>query len=101
MALPTYHSQLKELLLMQTQWSTQLNPLLDNPINNNNLLTNVPLSTGDNTINHLLNRKLVGWIIVGINAAATIYDKQATNQMANLTLVLNASAPCTVNLLVF
>lgn len=101
MALPQFHTSIRELAMLQSQWASQLDPAVSNPLVNGSLLTNVTLAIGDNTINHLLGRKLVGWIIVGVSAASAIYDKQALNQMPNLTLVLNSSAGCTANIYVF
>jgi len=83
------------------KWASILNPIVANPIVNSLILKDVVLAAGDNTINHRLGRKLQGYLIVGINAAATIYDKQSTNQMPQLTLVLNSSAPATAQILVF
>lgn len=89
------------LQLMQNQWGQMLNPLLRNPLINGRLVENVNLSTGDNTINHLLDRKLQGWFITRIGAAATIYDKQATNPNTQQTLILNSSANATISLWCF
>lgn len=86
---------------MQTKWASIINPILAAPIVNGLLLNNVSLVSGDNTINHRLGRKLQGWIVVGKNANANIYDKQSTNTMPELTLVLNSSGTLTVNLWVF
>ncbi len=101
MRLPIFQSKDTALMLMQTKWSGQLSPLIANPITQGIILSQVHLINGDLVINHSLGRKLVGWIIIGIGAAATIYDKQATNQTPDLTLVLNSSAATTVNLYVF
>lgn len=86
---------------MQTAWAQQLNPLLSNPALSGLILSGVVLGNGTSTINHKLGRKLQGWFIVGINAVAAIYDQQASNQMADKTLVLVSNAACTVNLYVF
>lgn len=83
------------------KWAAILNPVVANPIVNSLILKDIVLASGDNVINHRLGRKLQGYIIVGINAATTIYDKQATNQMPQLTLVLNSSASATAQILVF
>lgn len=101
MALPIYQTDNNDLSLMQTNWASQLNPLLRNPISNGLLLSEVVLASGDNTINHKLGRKLQGWIVVRKRAAADIYDKQDSNLMPQLTLVLNASGAVTVDLYVF
>lgn len=101
MQLPKFNTDDKDFQMMQTKWSGILNPVIANPLNSNNLLTNIKLGSGVNTIDHLLQRELRGWIIVGINAAATIFDVQASNQSPQLTLKLNSSAPCTISLVVF
>lgn len=72
-----------------------------NPINGGTILTSISLSSGDNTIPHKLSQKLQGWFIVRIRGAATIYDKQDSNQSQDKTLVLNSSAAVTVDIFVF
>jgi hypothetical protein len=86
---------------MQTKWASQLNPVLRNALINGQLLPDVSLINGITVVNHLLGRKLQGWLIVGINGAATVYDSQATNQTPQLTLVLNSNAAVSCNLWVF
>jgi hypothetical protein len=101
MLLPIFQTAMKDLQLLQNKWTPILNGLLKNPSLQSNLLSNVSLINGTTTINHLLGQKLVGWRIVGINGAATIYDAQATNTMPALTLVLVSDAAVTVSLEVF
>ena len=84
-----------------TKWKSQLDPILANPLTNGQLLTGVDLSNGTTVVNHKLGRKLVGWIIVGTNAAASVYDNQDSNQTPQLTLILVSNAVCTLNLWVF
>jgi hypothetical protein len=83
---------------MQTQWKSQIQPALNNPLNNGVVLTNITLAIGDNVINHKLQRMQQGWIITDITGAATIYRDAPFN---TLTLTLNSSAIVTINLLVF
>jgi hypothetical protein len=75
--------------------------LKDLPIINGFLLEEVALISGDTTLDHGLGRELLGWIVVGQSASATIYDKQGTNSDSGRTLILNSSAVATVNLWVF
>lgn len=89
------------LPLMQTQWAQQLDPIISNPTVNNLILQNVSLIAGTNVIDHKLGRKLQGWATSRVRANATIYDQQDTNQTPQLTLVLVASAPVVVDLVVF
>jgi hypothetical protein len=90
-----------ELSQMQTKWRSILNPLIGNPSLQSVILSNIPLVSGSNPVNHTLGRKLTGWRIIRINAAATIYDTQDQNTMPDLTLLLTSSAPCVVSLEVF
>lgn len=86
---------------MQNTWARQLNPVISNPLINGQLLQNVQLINGTTIVNHGLGRKLVGWVIVGVNGAATIYDNQSTNQMPQLTLSLTSNADVICNIWVF
>jgi hypothetical protein len=99
--LPQFQMADKDLSLLQTTWATILQPLLNRPQNSSNILPDIDLVTGDNTIPHTLNRDLVGWKVIRINAASTIYDKQDTNRTPATNLILNSSANCTVSLEVF
>lgn len=101
MSLPIYSTSVRELSMLQTQWASQINPVLANPILNNNILKNVSLVAGSNTINHLLSRKLQGWIIVRQRALASIYDNQDSNPNPAQTLILTSNNPVVVDLVVF
>lgn len=101
MALPIYQSDVAALSLLQTNWASQLNPLLRSPLSNGVLLKNVSLASGDNQVNHLLGRNLQGWIVTRLRANVDIYDKQDSNVTPQLTLTLNASGAVTVDLFVF
>jgi hypothetical protein len=102
MSLPIFQTNIRELSLLQTNWSQYLNPLLVLPINNSIMLTNVDLQTGDNSINHLLGRKLQGWIVVRMkDGYVQLYDKQSTNPLQDKILVLNSSGNGNIDLLVF
>jgi len=99
--LPIIITKIQELILMQNRWSAILNVMLGNPSLQCSILNNVALVDGTTVVNHLLGRNLQGWRIIGNNAGAVIYDKQASNQTPQLTLVLVSSAACTVQLEVF
>jgi hypothetical protein len=78
--------------------ASTLNPIISLPLSSASILSNIKLKTGSNTINHGLGRNMQGWGIVDINAAVVPYRSAPMN---GLTLTLTASAPCTVNILVF
>lgn len=99
--LPVFHTDDKDLVMLQNNWTRTLNPLIANPLNQGSILKNVALTTGTNVVNHLLGQKLQGWQIVRQRAAAAIYDNQDTNQSPQLTLVLVSSANVSVDLMVF
>ena len=101
MSLPIFLTQDRILSQMQTQWASQLDQVLSCPIVNGRLLENVTLTTGSNTINHKLSRKLVGYIVCLKSANVTIYDTQSTNTMTDKTLQLTASGPAVITLWVF
>lgn len=101
MSLPIFQTKDKDLMLLQTKWVSQLNPLLSNPANQSSILQNVVLGTGINTINHLLGKKLQGWKIVRQRAAASLYDLQDSNPSPQLTLILVSTAPVVIDLEVF
>jgi len=98
MALPTFIFNDSILSRFQTSWKSQIDPVLSDPLLDNNILTNVVLKSGVNVINHLLQRQPQGWFITDINAAVTVYRSQPFN---DLTLTLTASGPATVNLVVY
>jgi hypothetical protein len=84
-----------------TLWASQINPVLGNEIVNGLILENVQLISGTNTINHKLGRRLQGWYITRQRGAGSFYDQQDTNQMQDLTLILNSSTTVSVNIAVF
>jgi hypothetical protein len=88
-----------DLQQLISKWSSQLNPLLANPLLQGGQISNVVLvASTPQTINHLLGKMQTGWIITDQNAAAEVYRTQPFN---DLTLTLEASANCTVSLWVY
>lgn len=83
------------------KWAAIINPIVTNPLVNGRAIQNVELVTGANVVNHKLGRKLQGWLITGINGAASIYDTQASNQLSARTLNLVSNADVTISLWVF
>ena len=100
-SLPIFQSTDQNLMLLQNKWSSIINPTLVNPSLQCNILSKVALTSGTNTINHLLGRTLQGYRIVRQRGPASIYDSQDSNQQPQLTLVLVSSAAVTVDLEVF
>jgi hypothetical protein len=74
----------------------ETNPVLDGII-----LKDVSLvSSGSNTINHKLGRKINGWIITKIQANANVWQN-TTQPLPTKNLILETSADATVDIYVF
>lgn len=79
-----------------------LNPVFNNPLLSGQVIKNVALEIGANTINHRLGRKLEGWFITRQrDVASAFYDTQDTNPLPNLTLQINSSAAVVVDIYCF
>lgn len=78
---------------MQTQWATQLDPVISNQIVNGLLIKNVKLINGITVVNHLLGRQMQGWYIVDINANVGVHRSQPMNDKT-LTLTSSGIAVC-------
>ena len=98
MALNVFKSQDQTLMLLQKQWTSQLNPLLAVSLTQGSLLPNIKLINGINTFNHYLGRQMNGWMIADQNAAASIFRSAPLNSQ---TLTLTSNAVVTVSLWVF
>ena len=98
MQLPQFQSSITPLQLMQSKWSSILNPIIAQPLNSPSMLKNISISTGSNVINHKLGRTPVGWLVIDVNAPITLYR---SNELNDLTLTLTSSGAATVTLLVF
>lgn len=98
MQLPLIKNDDQVMQLLQTRWSSILNPVLAEPVLNNLELKQVTLATGVNVINHLLSRTQQGWIVTDITSNVTLFRSQPFNDK---TLTLTSSGPAVINLLVY
>ena len=101
MSLPKYHNDDNAFNLLVTNWSSQIDPVLNFPINNGLILKDVETVSGQNIINHKLDRKLQGWFIVRQRGNAIFYDNQVNNPLPDKSLWLIASSGITIDLLCF
>lgn len=99
--LPQFQTTDRVLGQMQNTWASILNPFLINPANTPVLLRSISLTTGSNSINHLLGKPLIGWNIVRQRSSATFYDSQDANPTPEVTLTLVSSASCVVDIQVY
>ena len=86
---------------LANRWASLIEPFLNRPTNQANLLKEVQLVNGTNVINHRLGRKLQGWYLTRIRGAAVIYDNQDANQKPEQSLILVSNADVSVDLAVF
>lgn len=102
MSLPKFQTQdpvaATDFGLLQTTWAALIDPIINRAQNKSNVLQNVALINGITVVNHLLGKKMQGWIISDIQGAATIYRSAPLNDQ---TLTLTSSAAVTVNIEVF
>lgn len=98
MSLALFHTDSRDLTLLQTSWKVELDPVLANPLVNGIFRKGIALINGATTINHLLGRKQQGFILTDINGSASVYRSQPFN---NLTLTLTSNAVVTVDIYVF
>lgn len=101
MKLPIIKDDNDNFMLLQTRWASEINPVLQNPVNSASILKNISLVNGTTIINHLLGAKLQGWKMIRQRAPASVYDRQDFNQTPQLTLVLVSDADVVVDLEVF
>lgn len=84
----------------QTLWASILNPIVSNPINSAQILSQVQLINGTTIVQHKLGRTLQGWWIMSPQGSCNVYQPStAPNNSMTLTLVSNAAV--VVNIAVF
>lgn len=89
------------LNMIQDNVSNILDPYSSKEILQGQILQNIELASGANTVAHKLNRKLLGWFVIRQRSSATIYDTQDSQTQPALFLSLVASANVTIDLYVF
>ncbi len=88
----------KSFELMQTKWKSILDPVIKNPLNDVSILKSVTLIIGETKIPHLLGQVQRGWLVLDVNASATIYRSKPFD---GSYLYLTSNAVATVSLGVF
>lgn len=74
--------------LANPQWAQALNPMLANPFNNVQIITDIQLISGVTIIPHKLGKQMEGWFQVDITAGVSYYRSAPFN---NKTLQLTSS----------
>ena len=95
----TTDSSVREL---QYRLEETFKPLTDSSIVDGRLIENVSLASGSTVkVAHKLGRSIVGYIVVGKNAAQHVYDENLNKLDLDTFLHLTASGTVTVNVWVF
>lgn len=98
--LPSFNTKDVILSLVQSSWAKIIQPVLDNPLNDGIAIKGIKLASGNNVVNHKLQRKMQGYLVTAMyDSYAQLYT--TTSQQPTLNFNLNASAPTTVDLWVF
>lgn len=95
----TTDSKMRE---MQYRLEETLRPVTDSSIVDGLLIEDIDLASGTTKkIAHKLGRNMIGWIVVGRNAAQHVYDANAGKSDLDQFLYLTAGGTVTVNVWVF
>ena len=81
--------------------ATALNPLLQLPFASGNRVQAQDLSTADTIVDHGLEQKPEGWIVLKQDAAQVIYESATTNDFPETTIIMKAGGTVTADLFFF
>ena len=81
--------------------ATALNPLFQLPFASGNRVQDQEITTADTIVDHGLEQKPEGWIILKQNAAQVIYESATVNDFPETTVILKAGGTITADLFFF
>tara|TARA_R110000765_G_scaffold312712_1_gene405707 strand:+ start:900 stop:1217 length:318 start_codon:yes stop_codon:yes gene_type:complete len=91
-----------EIKRLQYRLEETFQPITDSPVLGGRLIDDIDLASGTTSkIAHKLERKLVGWIVIGKNAAQHVYDANSGKTDLDQYIHLTASGTTTVTVWVF
>lgn len=91
-----------EIQNLQYRLEETLRPVTSSSVIDGNLIEDISLASGTTSkIAHKLGRKLIGWIIVGKDAAQHVYDVNSGKTDLDTYIHLTAGGTVTVNIWVF
>ena len=93
------HTSSNDLNRVQDNIAVFANPITRNLLLDGVLIEDIDLTTSETKVNHTLNRKPNGWIIVKKDAAQDVYESGST--VPDRFLSLTAGGNVTVSLWVF
>ena len=86
---------------VQSYIATALNPLFQLPFASGNRVQDQEITTADTIVDHGLEQKPEGWIILKQNAAQVIYESATVNDFPETTVILKAGGTVTADLFFF
>ena len=91
-----------EVQNLQYRLEETLRPVTDSSIIGGRIIEDITLASGTTSkIAHKLGRKLIGWVVVGKNAAQHVYDVNSGKTDLDTYIYLTAGGTVTVNIWVF
>ena len=91
-----------EVQNLQYRLEETLRPVTDSSIIDGRVIEDITLASGTTSkIAHKLGRKLIGWVVVGKNAAQHVYDVNSGKTDLDTYIYLTAGGTVTVNIWVF
>ena len=91
----------KDTRLLQDSVDATLRTITTLSILNGKLIRGFDLVSGDNSVDHGLDREPQGYFIVRSDAHVTIYDKLETDDFPTRQITLNASASARVDIWIY
>ena len=81
--------------------ATALNPLFQLPFASGNRVQDLDITTADTIVDHGLEQKPEGWIVLKQDAAQVIYISATTNDFPESTIIMQAGGTVNVDLFFF
>ena len=81
--------------------ATALNPLFQLPFASGNRVQEQDLSTSDTIVDHGLEQKPEGWIVLKQDAAQVIYESATVNDFPETTIIMKAGGSVACDLFFF
>jgi len=81
--------------------STALQPLFGLPFASGNRVQDIDLNTSDSYVNHGLDYKPEGWIVLKQDAAQVVYESSTANDFPDRFIIMKAGGTVTADLFFF
>jgi hypothetical protein len=81
--------------------ATAINPLFQLPFASGNRVQDLDFTTADTIVDHGLEQKPEGWIVLKQDAAVVIYQSATANDFPETTIIMQAGGTVTVDIFFF